>query len=214
VGLFTRPQSNKHYALYCRVKSEPGIASGLLRDYIAFMIEKLIRFLRPQADPREKCRALYNACVTAARAPHWYAQGGVPDTIDGRFDMLAAMVTITLLRLEREPAYIPDSVYLTEIFIADMDEQLRQIGIGDVGIAKQVGRIMSAMGGRLTVYRTALAADAPVGAFADALVRNVWRGEPSEDAKPDWVAAHLRTLHLALEDISAAKLITGAWPKD
>jgi cytochrome b pre-mRNA-processing protein 3 len=177
------------------------------------MIEKIIGFLRPKANPREKIRALYNNIVGAARSPHWYAQGGVPDTLDGRFDMLAALTAITLLRLETQPEFMGESVYLTEIFIEDMDEQLRQIGIGDVGISKQVGRIMSAMGGRLTVYRDALMPDAPVGALEDALLRNIWRGEADETADAPYVARNLRTLYSGLLAIAPAKLITGAWPR-
>ncbi len=177
------------------------------------MIEKLIAFLRPKPNPREKLRGLYNNIVAAARSPHWYAKGGVPDTLDGRFDMLAATTAITLLRLEKSPEYMQDSVYLTEIFIADMDEQLRQIGIGDVGISKQVGRIMAAMGGRLTVYRDALAMDAPVGALEGALVRNVWRGETPATADAAYVAGQLRVLYAGIEAIAPAKLITGAWPR-
>ncbi len=177
------------------------------------MIEKIIEFLRPKPNVREKLRGLYNNIVGAARSPHWYTTGGVPDTLDGRFDMLAAITAITLLRLEKSPEYMQDSVYLTEIFIDDMDEQLRQIGIGDVGISKQVGKIMSAMGGRLTVYREALAIDAPVGGLEAALVRNVWRGETPEAADAPYVAEQLRTLYAGIDAIAPAKLITGAWPR-
>lgn len=176
------------------------------------MVNILSRLFGSKTDPRETLRAAYNNCIQAARAPHWYARGGAPDTLDGRFDMLAAVVSMALLRLEKAPEHMQDSVFLTELFIADMDEQLRQIGIGDVGIAKQVGRIMSAMGGRLGAYRDALAPDAPVGALEEALLRNLWRGEAGGDADPAYVATHLSRLHDGLLAIAPQRIITGAWP--
>jgi cytochrome b pre-mRNA-processing protein 3 len=176
------------------------------------MIERLVSFLRPRANPREKLRGLYNNIVRSARSPHWYMQGGVPDTLDGRFDMLAAITAITLLRLEKSPEHMDDSVLLTEIFVEDMDEQLRQIGIGDVGISKQVGKIMAAMGGRLGAYRDALGPDAPVGALDAAMLRNIWRGNATEDSDPAYVAREARTLYANLLAIAPPKLITGAWP--
>ena len=46
---------------------------------------------------------LYDAVVARARAPHWYEAGGVPDTVDGRFDMVAAVLALVLQRQEGEP---------------------------------------------------------------------------------------------------------------
>ena len=71
--------------------------------------------------------ALYAAVVARAREPHWYAEGGVADSIDGRFDMIAAVLTIVLLRLEAEPGAEQAGVALAESFVADMDPQLREI---------------------------------------------------------------------------------------
>ena len=83
----------------------------------------------------------------------------MPDTIDGRFDMVAAVTALVLLRLEAEgEAGAGRSVLLTEMFIDDMDATLRQIGIGDYVVGKHVGRMMSALGGRLGAFREALAA--------------------------------------------------------
>ncbi|WP_204310223.1 ubiquinol-cytochrome C chaperone family protein, partial [Enterobacter cloacae] len=68
---------------------------------------------------------------------------------------------------------VPFSTHLTEVFIDDMDGQLRQIGIGDIVVGKHVGKMMGMLGGRLGAYREALAA----GGFDEALVRNLYRGE-------------------------------------
>ncbi|MEI4584072.1 hypothetical protein WAC45_27695, partial [Klebsiella pneumoniae] len=60
----------------------------------------LDRFRRREA---EAAFPLYDAVVARAREPHWYLDGGVPDTLDGRFDMVAAVLAMVLLRLETEP---------------------------------------------------------------------------------------------------------------
>src|SRR3546814_12384851 len=80
---------------------------------------------------------LYGAVVEYARAPRWYVEGGVEDSVDGRFDMLALVMTLVLLRLDSEGEPLRQAaVDLTERFIDDMDGQLRQIGIGDFVVGK------------------------------------------------------------------------------
>ncbi|WP_293882316.1 ubiquinol-cytochrome C chaperone family protein [Sphingomonas sp.] len=113
---------------------------------------------------------LYTAIVAEARQPGWYRDGGVPDTLDGRFDMISLVLSLVLLRLEREDrrGRLP-SARLTEQFVSDMDGQLRETGFGDLVVGKQVGFAMGALGGRLGAYRG--------GADDAALVRNLWRGE-------------------------------------
>ena len=104
----------------------------------------------------EAALPLYAAVVARARAPHWYDQGAVPDTVDGRFDMIAAILSFVLLRLEREQEAAGTSARLTERFVDDMDGQLREIGIGDIIVGKHIGRMMSMLGGRLGAYRDGL----------------------------------------------------------
>jgi len=157
-------------------------------------------------DDRAALRSLYAAIVSTAREPHWYLDGGVPDTLDGRFDMIAAVLSLALLRLEALGA-TGDTVKLTELFIDDMDGQIRQIGFGDIVVGKQVGKMMGALGGRLTAYRAALAGDAPL---ADALVRNLYRGQAPADDELAYVEAQIRGLaeQLAGKDLPA--LLAGA----
>src|SRR5205085_11236425 len=76
---------------------------------------------------RERLRPLYDAVVAAGRAPVWYRDGEVPDSVEGRFEMIAATLSLVLLRLEADgEATRRDSVLLTELFIDDMDGSLRQ----------------------------------------------------------------------------------------
>ncbi|MGE0178209.1 MAG: ubiquinol-cytochrome C chaperone family protein, partial [Sphingomonas sp.] len=127
------------------------------------------------APARETLDPLYRAIVTAGRDPSWYRDTGVPDTVDGRFDMIAALVAMVLLRLEAEgDAGRQSSVLLTELFVDDMDSSLREIGIGDYVVGKHVGRMMGALGGRLAALRAA----GDQAALADVVERNVFRGDP------------------------------------
>lgn len=169
----------------------------------------LTKFFRKGQD-RAHLQPLYNALVTAARRPEWYIEGKVPDTLDGRFDMVAAMLSLALLRLETErEAYAAESALLTEIFVDDMDGQLREIGIGDVVVGKHIGRMMSALGGRLGAYRDAFKGEETLQA---AIERNLYRGTPPEGPALDWTATRLRALHGAIMATPAAALLDGHWP--
>lgn len=150
-------------------------------------------FARPD---RGTAPQLYAAVVARGREPHWYEEGGVPDTIDGRFDMIAAVLAMVMLRLEGDPEGVPQSTAIAECFIEDMDGQLREIGIGDIVVGKHLGRMMGMLGGRLGAYRDGLAA----GSIREALVRNLYRG----DAPSDSALAYVERELLALRDRFAA----------
>jgi cytochrome b pre-mRNA-processing protein 3 len=161
--------------------------------------------------PRERDRMLplYHAVVARARDPFWYRDAQVPDTVDGRFDMLAAFMALLLLRYEREAgeAAMQDSVLLTETFIEDMDESLHQIGIGDYVVGKHVGRMMGALGGRLTVFRQAR----EEGDFRSAVHRNIFHEAPPAPEMVALVADRLAQFDAALAgtplgQINAARL--------
>jgi cytochrome b pre-mRNA-processing protein 3 len=66
-------------------------------------------FGKGEPDPKLKLIPLYNQIVAKAREPHWYIEGQVPDSIDGRFDMVAAILSLVLLRLEDSGSYAPVS---------------------------------------------------------------------------------------------------------
>lgn len=139
---------------------------------------------------------LYTAVVLRGRAEHWYLDGGVADTVDGRFDMIAAILSLVLLRLEEEPAGAEPGARLAEHFVDDMDGQLRELGIGDVMVGKHIGRMMGMLGGRLGAYRDGLAS----GDLTGALSRNLYRGVMP---RPDAIA-HVETHMLAMRERMAA----------
>ena len=150
-------------------------------------------------DPKLKLVPLYNQIVAKARAPHWYVEGQVPDSLDGRFDMVATILSLVLLRLEEGKAYALDMARLTEVFVDDMDGQLREVGIGDMIVGKHIGQIMSAVGGRLGALRNALADN---NLLDDIIVRNIYRSvAPSPEA-----LAHTRQGLLDVERALGAQL--------
>lgn len=149
---------------------------------------------------------LYRAAVAEARDPFWYRDGQVPDTMDGRFDMVAIVTALVLLRLEDEgEAGRTDSVLLAELFVDDMDGELRQLGIGDHIVGKHIGRMMSALGGRLGALREAKA----TGDYRAVVVRNVFHEAPPSDAAVDAVAGRLQRLAARLAATSAPALREG-----
>lgn len=161
-----------------------------------------------EVDPRESLRPLYNQVVAQARQPHWYLDGGVPDSVNGRFEMVATMFALVLLRLEKESDRGREMALLTEIFVADMDAQLREIGVGDMIVGKRVGKLVGAFGGRLGAYRTALA-DAGDQSLADTLRRNVHGDVNPADAQLTHMVSAVRTVWNGLGATDAAALIDG-----
>jgi cytochrome b pre-mRNA-processing protein 3 len=157
---------------------------------------------------------LYAAVVHEARQPGYYVEGGVPDTLDGRFDMVVLVLSLLLLRLEqlsagdgRHPA-AQLSADLGDRFLADMEGNLRQDGIGDQVIPKHMGRMMAALGGRLGAYRDA---GADRSALAEALRRNLYRGEAVAEPAVDFVATAVLRLQQQLAATSAEALLAGQW---
>ncbi len=165
------------------------------------LLDRLRRTAVPPAD------ALYRAVVAEARQPGWFTDGGVPDSIDGRFDMVALVLSLVLLRLEHDGGAAAQlSADVTERFVADMDGSLRQMGIGDPTVGKQVGGMVSALGGRIGAYREAGADDA---ALTAALERNLWRGMTPDAAAREWAVAQVRALQARLAGLSLDAIAGG-----
>lgn len=173
------------------------------------MIKRLLDTWFGAHDQASSVRPLYDAIITRARDASWFVEGGVADTIDGRFDMISAIFAVVMIRLEAlgDDAK-PVVTFLTETFVTDMDGQLRELGFGDVGLGKHVGNMMSALGGRIGVYRDALSRGTSLDA---ALIRNLYRDSAPDNAALGFVADGLRAFHadvskLSLADLLAAKL--------
>jgi cytochrome b pre-mRNA-processing protein 3 len=165
----------------------------------------LSRLLGTQADDHAAVRPLWHGLVAQARRKDWYAQCGIADTLGGRFDAITLVLSLVLIRMEQEDSLKTHCALLTELFVTDMDGQLRETGVGDIVVGKHIGRLMSVLGGRLGVYRTALE-EADDGLLAEALQRNVTL---TPEADLPALAQAARALFTRLQAQDAQTLLAG-----
>jgi cytochrome b pre-mRNA-processing protein 3 len=170
----------------------------------------LFKRLFAREDDRILVRPLYAALAARARDPHWYVEGEVPDTIDGRFEMVTLMLTLGLIRLDAlGKAAARPAALLAEVFVEDMDGQMRELGMGDVVVGKHIGKMMSALGGRLGAYREGFASNA---SLSEALMRNLYAGSAPSTAALFHVEACARGILEGLNDRSLERLLAGDIP--
>lgn len=167
----------------------------------------LARLFGPREDKAAPLRLLYGAIVARARDPRLYRECGVADSLTGRFDAVTLVLSLVILRMEADPQLKPLAGRLTELFVTDMEGQLRQAGFGDPTVGKRIGKQMMALGGRLGALRAALA-DSGDAALLAAIDRNVTL---NEGADPLPLAAQLRALAAQLAALDGEDLLAGAW---
>ena len=116
----------------------------------------MLRLLFPRLTAA-RGEALFAALVAEARRPHWFVEGRIPDSLDGRFAVLATVLALATVRLERggEEAH-QASVALAERFVEAMDAEHREMGVSDPGLGKQVRKLVSALGRRVEAWRRAV----------------------------------------------------------
>jgi cytochrome b pre-mRNA-processing protein 3 len=148
-------------------KQSPGIAARARR---------WLRQMRPDRALRELAFGLYRDLVKQARMPAFYRDFGVPDTPEGRFEMVGLHVALVVRRLRHEG---PDGSALAQelfdLMFEDIDESLRQIGIGDLSVGRQVKRLAGHFYARLTTLDEALSSG-PAEALRRTLQTNAYHG--------------------------------------
>lgn len=150
--------------------------------------------------------ALYARSIELAREPGWYSTGGVPDTLDGRFEMVALVCALAIARLQALGAAQAEAD-LTDRFTEDMDASLRESGVTDLAIAKQVGHAVGALGGRIGAYRAGLAGDD--AALEAVLARNLYSNTVPEPGMIAWAAREVRALAARLNRTDPAEFVAG-----
>jgi len=116
----------------------------------------MLSFLFPRLTPApSRGSPLFEALVAEARRPFWYVEGQVPDTLDGRFAVLATIVALVTVRLERDGAGEPLAVALAERFVEAMHVEHREMGVGDPALGKTVRRLVGALARRVELWRQA-----------------------------------------------------------
>ena len=142
--------------------------------------------------------ALYTAAVGAARDPALYAALGVPDTLDGRFDLVGVHVFLLIDRLRDAPPPGPGLAQAVfDAMFSDMDFNLREMGVSDMRVGKRNREMWEAFHGRALAYQDAVAGDGD-DLLKEALARNVWRGTEPPPGAPDALAAIVRRDRAAL----------------
>jgi cytochrome b pre-mRNA-processing protein 3 len=167
----------------------------------------MLRFLFPglTATP-ERGAALFDAVTSKSRERHWYVEGEVPDTLDGRFAMLATIAALVTVRLEREDSGgEAESVALTERFVEVMEAEHRELGLGDPTLGKTVRKLVGSLARRVELWRSAIDGEA---GWNDAARQSVYKGEVT-DVPLAHTAEALGALWSELQSCDAGALARG-----
>jgi cytochrome b pre-mRNA-processing protein 3 len=151
--------------------------------------------------------AVYERIVERAREPHFYTEWGVPDTLDGRFEVLALHAFLVLNRLKRDRA--STAAFAQELFdamFADLDRGLREMGASDLGVGRRVKAMASGFYGRIAAYDRGLTEEE---ALAPALRRNLYGTAQPDETQLVAVAAYARRQAAALAAHPAQALLAG-----
>jgi len=139
--------------------------------------------LFPARAERKNAHLIYYGLVTKARTPFLYADLGVPDTIDGRFDLILLHLFMVDKRLEAEgAAYVRLRRFIQEAMVRDMDRSFRELGVGDMSVSKEMKKVGAAWLGRRSAYEEATAEAAAENALMSAIEKNIFRGEKATGA--------------------------------
>ncbi|SHL71919.1 ubiquinol-cytochrome C chaperone family protein [Roseibium suaedae] len=142
---------------------------------------------------------VYCAIVAQARQPEFYTSFGVPDTLDGRFDMIVAHAVLLFSRLRGQDKETSEfSQYVFDLFFSDLDATLREQGVADQRVPKKIKTMGEAFYGRADVYVPALEQGDAL-ALCEAISRNIF---PDEDAPAGarGLADYMLAAHAALKD--------------
>ncbi|MGH7001015.1 MAG: ubiquinol-cytochrome C chaperone family protein [Stellaceae bacterium] len=158
---------------------------------------------------RTAVQALYGAIVAAARNPAFYADWGVPDTLDGRFELIALHAFLAIRRLKQSADSAAYAQALFDTMFADLDRNLREMGVGDLSVGRQVKTMAKAFYGRVVAYERGLAGS---DSLEDALRRNLYGTAVPDAAQLAAAAAYVRRQARALDAAPASLLLAGEFP--
>lgn len=159
-----------------------------------------------------RAEALYRDVVAAARRPGFYARLGVPDTVEGRFEMIILHCALVVLTLKSEEGEDPTrlSQALFDTMFDDFDAAMREMGVGDSGVGKKIRFMAEGFYGRAEALREAARHDQPDELQA-VLARNVFNAEPDDPRAPA-LALYVNSAFQALQAQGGAALIGGLSP--
>ena len=169
-------------------------------------------YLKSRRQPRRTATELYGRVVAWSREPWFYSDLGVPDTPEGRFEMVLLHTTLMLHRLKVEgPSGEPLARAVAEAFVTDMDDCLREMGVGDMTVAKKVKKAAAALLDRARDYGAALARPDDVGAYVK-IATHQWLDErgvktvappAARQSASETLEGHRRAAQLRLDRMQA-----------
>ena len=172
----------------------------------------MILSLFPRNRQETTIRSLYGTIVAQARTPSFYRGYGVPDTVNGRFDMIVLHLALVLDRTEtagESLRVLGQGVF--DLFCREMDGHFREAGVSDLKVPKEMREMGEAFYGRRSVYRAALA-EPGNDALEAALMRNVYLAQPDAGPVAARLAAYVRAASQGLSRESRLEDGQLAWP--
>ena len=177
-------------------------------------VRKLLSLFTRGPDRSRHAAWIYNALVEQARRPQFYESMEVPDTLDGRFDLIVLHAGLYLPRLKsvRTDGKALAQATFDQMF-ASMEQGLRELGNGDMSVPKKIQKMVQAFYGRATAYDTALRGG-DLAALRAALHRNVYRGAEISNTQLDALVTYVRAASQALQAAADGDIVAGtfAWP--
>ncbi len=173
-------------------------------------VTAMLFFSARRRGERETAERIYAACREASRRPAFYLALGVPDTLEGRFEMMALALFPVLDRLMHAEGGEPELARLvSESLVDDMDAVFREMGMADTAVPKRMKTLYRSFAGRMSAYREGLAEGE--AALTEAVARNVFPGDPP-DVRALALAGYLKAATEALAAADIADLRRGAIP--
>lgn len=162
----------------------------------------------PPIQSRAKASTLLSFLAEASRRAGFFGAGRLPDTLDGRFELLTLHAMLALRRLRQEPPLAQVAQLFTDTLFRHFDAGLREAGVGDLSVPKRMQKLAGAFYGRLGAYDQALAEGRP--SIEAALTRNALAGDPQF---APLLAGYVERAAADLAALPAAALFeAGAWP--
>ena len=176
----------------------------------------MLAWLRNRGNLRRTARSLYGSIVTQARSPGVYAQWRVPDTPEGRFEMIVLHLVLALRRLSREgePGRALGQA-LTETFVVDLDDTLREMTVGDLAVPRHVKRAVAVVQDRYARYSAALDGFPGEGLLNTEVEARLAGLQGAKDLDAARICAYIRGAARALDLWTAAQILGGhlPWPE-
>lgn len=163
-----------------------------------------------ESSAKRAAHRIYITLVEQSRRPAFYLSCGVEDTPDGRFDMIAMHAALVLRRLRRDGQTTAELAQeLFDLMFADMDQNLREMGVGDIGVGKRVKGMAQGFYGRLAAYDAGLQATDDE-TLKSALRRNLFRATVPADCHVAAIAQYMRRESAAMEAQPTDTFIEGS----